>query len=111
MGDSVAGRPKFKIDYKVVEKLSSIMCTQQEIASVLGCSRDTLLRDKQFCDIYKKGLDNGRMSLRRTQFKIAQTNCSMAIFLGKQYLGQKDVVENTEKIERVQIVNDLPNED
>jgi hypothetical protein len=30
------------------------------------------------------------MSLRRAQFKLAETNASMAIFLGKQYLGQKD---------------------
>ena len=33
------------------------------------------------------------MSLRRTQFKIAEGgNATMAIFLGKQYLGQKDTI-------------------
>ena len=36
------GRPKFKIDYETVKKLASIMCTQEEIASFLGCSVDTL---------------------------------------------------------------------
>ena len=30
------------------------------------------------------------MSLRRSQFRIAETNPTMAIWLGKQYLGQKD---------------------
>lgn len=30
------------------------------------------------------------MSLRRSQFRIAETNATMAIWLGKQYLGQKD---------------------
>ena len=90
-------RPKFQIDYNVVEKLANIQCTQQEIATFLGCHRDTLLRDEKFCDIYKKGLENGKMSLRRIQFKLAEKNTSMAIFLGKQYLGQKDMPEVEEK--------------
>ena len=88
-----AGRPKFKIDYDLVEKLANIQCTQQEIASFLGCSVDTLQRDEEFCGIYKKGQENGKMSLRRMQYKLAEKNTAMAIFLGKQYLGQKDNVE------------------
>lgn len=87
------GRPKFQIDYDMVSKLASIQCTQEEIASFLGCHRDTLLRDDKFCDIYKKGMENGKMSLRRIQFKLAEKNTAMAIWLGKQYLGQKDVIE------------------
>lgn len=90
----MAGRPKFQIDYEAVRKLASIMCTQQEIASFLGCSTDTLLRDQQFCDIYKEGKETGKMSLRRMQWKLAEKSYAMAIFLGKQYLGQKDIVEN-----------------
>ena len=86
----MAGRPKFKIDYETVEKLSAIQCTQQEIASFLGCSVDTLQRDETFCGIYKKGQESGRMSLRRMQFKLAEKNPTMAIWLGKQYLGQRD---------------------
>ena len=86
-------RPKFKIDYDMVEKLAGIQCTQQEIASFLGCSVDTLQRDETFCGIYKKGMDSGKMSLRRMQYKLAEKNTAMAIFLGKQYLGQKDNVE------------------
>ena len=89
----MAGRPKFQIDYNIVEKLGSIMCTEKEIASILGCDERTLQRNKEFCRIYKKSLDKGKMSLRRTQWKLAEKNASMAIFLGKNYLGQKDVVE------------------
>ena len=33
------------------------------------------------------------MSLRRTQFKLAEKNPTMAIWLGKQYLGQRDNIE------------------
>ena len=83
-------RPKFKIDYETAEKLAAIQCTQQEIASFLGCSVDTLQRDEIFCGIYKKGQENGKMSLRRMQFKLAEKNPTMAIWLGKQYLGQRD---------------------
>ena len=86
-------RPKFKIDYEMVEKLAGIQCTQQEIASFLGCSVDTLQRDEKFCGLYKKGQENGKMSLRRIQYKLAEKNPTMAIFLGKQYLGQRDNIE------------------
>lgn len=89
----MAGRPKKEIDYGVVEKLANIQCTQEEIAGVLGISVRTLQRDEEFCRIYKKGQENGKMSLRRIQYKLAEKNASMAIFLGKQYLGQRDNVE------------------
>lgn len=87
------GRPKFQIDYETVEKLAHIQCTKTEIANFLGCSVDTLDRDNNFAEHYKKGLDGGKMSLRRIQFKLAEKNSAMAIFLGKNILGQKDVVE------------------
>lgn len=107
-----AGRPKFKIDYGKVEAMASVMATQQEIASFLGCSVDTLQRDKEFCGIYKKGLDEGKMSLRRRQFELAKKNAAMAIFLGKNYLGQKDNVEvtdNTAINKNIQCIADLIN--
>lgn len=87
------GRPKKEIDYDMVEKLANIQCTQEEIASFLGVSVRTLQRDEEFCRIYKKGQENGKMSLRRIQYKLAEKNTSMAIFLGKQYLGQRDNIE------------------
>ena len=97
-------RPKKEIDYEVVEKLASIQCTQEEIANFLNLSVRTLQRDEEFCRIYKKGMDNGKMSLRRIQFKLAEKNTSMAIFLGKQYLGQRDVIEqdNSKEIAKVE---------
>lgn len=85
-----AGRPKKRIDYDVVDKLASIQCTEEEIANVLNISVRTLQRDEEFCRVYKKGLDNGKMSLRRIQFKLAEKNPTMALWLGKQYLGQRD---------------------
>lgn len=102
------GRPKFQIDYDLVEKLAGIQCTQQEIATFLGCSVDTLQRDEKFCGIYKKGIENGKMSLRRIQFKLAEKNTSMAIFLGKNYLGQRDVLEQEHELKNG-ILDELTN--
>ena len=95
-------RPKIKIDYSIVEKLANIQCTQEEIANFLDISVRTLQRDEEFCRIYKKGQDNGRMSLRRYQYKLAEKNTAMAIWLGKQYLGQKDKLEyNDDSIKEI----------
>lgn len=91
-GEDMA-RPKKEIDYQMVEKLASIMATQEEIATFLNISVRTLQRDKEFCRVYKKGLESGKMSLRRKQFKLADKNATMGIWLGKQYLGQKDKQE------------------
>ena len=98
-----AGRPKKEIDYTAVEKLANIQCTQDEIASFLGVSTRTLQRDEQFMELFNKGRENGKMSLRRIQWKHAEKSASMAIFLGKQYLGQKDNVEvsNTDELNKV----------
>lgn len=98
------GRPKFQIDYEAVKKLASIMCTQEEIAAFLGCSVDTLQRDETFCGLYKTGRETGKMSLRRMQWKLAERNTSMAIFLGKQYLGQRDNIEidNSKELTKVE---------
>lgn len=92
------GRPKFKIDYDLAAKLAHIQCTQIEIANFLGCSVDTLQRDEKFCGIYKKGIEEGKASLRRLQWKGAEAgNATMLVWLGKQYLGQTDKMENTHK--------------
>ncbi len=88
------GRPKKEIDYDTVEKLASIMCTQDEIAEFLEISTRTLQRDDEFCRLYKKGIDKGKMSLRRHQFELAKRNTAMAIFLGKNYLRQSDKQEH-----------------
>ena len=88
------GRPKFIIDYKLSQQLAEIGCTQDEIASIQGCSVDTLQRDQQFCGVYKKGLSNCKMSLRRKQIEVANSgNATMLVWLGKQLLGQTDKQE------------------
>ena len=88
------GRPKKEIDYDLVESLASIFCTQEEIASILSkkepISVRTLQRDEKFNLCFAKGQNNAKMSVRRNQFKLSENNPTMAIWLGKQYLQQKD---------------------
>lgn len=94
------GRPKYKLNevgLEVIEKLSSFMCTEEEIASFMGVTVETLHRQENnasFLERVKKGREKGKASLRASQFRMAKTNPTMAIWLGKQYLGQKDIVED-----------------
>ena len=91
------GRPRFNFSDKLslVRKLASIQCTDEEIAAGLGCSQDTLARGrKREPDLdaaILEGRANGRMSLRRAQYRKAmEGNPAMLIWLGKQVLGQRE---------------------
>lgn len=84
------------IDKKVFESLCSVQCTGVEIADHFGVSHDTLGRwckqtyKMTFEEVFAQKRSIGNISLRRMQFRLAEKNPTMAIWLGKQYLGQKD---------------------
>lgn len=92
-------RPRIEIDTEQFEKLCFMQCTLKEIAGWFKCSEDTIERwckrelKMSFADAYERYSAGGKISLRRYQWKMAEHNCSMAIFLGKQYLGQSDQQE------------------
>ena len=93
-------RPRIDIDVEQFKKLCALQCTEEEIASWFKCSHDTIDRfcrrefKMSFEEVFKIFSVDGKISLRRTQFAMAEHNCSMAIWLGKQYLNQKDITEN-----------------
>lgn len=90
------GQPRIVIPYDQVRKLSRLQCTQQEIADTLDISVDTLQRDERFMELYRRGMSHGRMSVRRAQYRaMLQGNQTMLVWLGKQYLGQRDSHEFT----------------
>lgn len=61
------------------------------MASVLGCSADTL--ERNYAAIIKEGRDSGKMSLKRKQYEVAMSgNVTMLIWLGKIQLGQVEQV-------------------
>ena len=84
------GRPKTQIDLSEAEKLGMLQCTYNECAAWLDIPEGTLKNHKEFTTAFKKGLEKGKLSLRRSQFKMAEKSATMSIWLGKQYLGQRD---------------------
>lgn len=83
------GRPRKEIDIEVLKGLARIQCTMSEMAAVLGIHVDTL-RDN-YSNVIEQERENGKASLRRIQFGLAQKgNVAMAIWLGKQLLGQRE---------------------
>ena len=103
------GRPKKpELNWGQFEELCKIQCREDEIASVLGAQQgmnglsvDTLntrVNDHYgvgFSEAYKRFSGYGKAGLRRIQFRLAETNAGMAIWLGKQYLGQTEKIEIT----------------
>lgn len=91
------GRPRAQIDKAQFENLCRLQCTQSEILGWFGITDKTLTRwcrdtyGKSFSEIFAEKREGGKISLRRAQWHLAEKNATMAIFLGKQYLGQKDV--------------------
>lgn len=98
--DKKMGRPPIEISKEEFEKLCYLQCTCLEIAGFFNCSDDTINNwckkeyGETFSDIFKKLSAPGKISLRRTQFRQANTSVPMAIWLGKQYLGQTDKIDN-----------------
>lgn len=77
-----------------------IQCTEEEICAVLDVDDMTLAKwckrtyGLRFSEVFKQKRQGGRASLRRNQWKLSETNPTMAIWLGKQYLGQRDKQED-----------------
>ena len=85
-------RPNFKLDEELIKKLASIHCTMAEIASIVGCSVDTL--EENYSDIIKEAKAQGKMSLRRKMWTAAQEgNVTMMIWLSKNILGYRDKID------------------
>ena len=93
---NLGGRPQIDISKTQFENLCKLQCTKEEIASWFNCSEDTIDRwckrtyGESFAVVFKQKRGVGKISLRRSQFRMAQKNPTMAIWLGKQYLGQRD---------------------
>jgi len=100
-------RSKIDIDPKQVEDMASIGCTVDEMATILGCSGRTLQR--RFVTPIERGRSRLNRSLRRKQAELALNgNVTMLIWLGKQYLGQRDKAEQTIREEVVTIEEIAP---
>ena len=95
------GRPRKEINKTEFEKLCFLQCTKQEFCSWFDTTDKTIERwcketyNMGFSEVFRIKRENGIISLRRTQFQLAEKSPAMAIFLGKNLLGQTDKVEQT----------------
>jgi len=100
------GRPKKEFDKKIFQDLVGLGCTQEEICWFFrdetgkSANIDTLTRwckrefDMTFQEYFRQnGCMMLKIQLRRNQLKLSGSSAAMAIFLGKNYLGQTDHVE------------------
>lgn len=96
------GRPCKEINQDNFESLCKMQCTLEEICGFFNVTDKTLSAwckrtyGQSFSEIYRQKRGVGKISLRRAQFRLAEKNAAMAIFLGKQYLGQCDTPERDE---------------
>lgn len=106
------GRPRKEITQKTVDNMIKILCTRDEILAVLDIADVTLASrikewtgdpDMTFLAYYKQKREGAKMSLRRKQWKLADKNVAMAIFLGKNYLDQKDTKEVKASFDPLQV--------
>lgn len=92
-----AGRPLTPINWDDFDKLCTMQCSLDEIASWFNCSIDTIeravRREKKcyFAEYFNAKRGRGRIALRRKQYEIALSgDIRMLIWLGKQFLGQSE---------------------
>lgn len=96
------GRPKSppvmianKSTLKLIHFCGSIRMTQREAAMRLGVAIETFEKFMMIPEVraaWEKGEGHSFVSLRSAQFKLARSNATMAIHMGKVYLGQKEEV-------------------
>ena len=92
-------RPRKEIDQKQFENLCGLQCTLEEICGWFDVTDKTLdgwckrTYHASFSEVFRQKRGAGKISLRRSQWRLAEKNATMAIFLGKQFLGQRDSVD------------------
>ena len=90
------GRPKIEINLDELERLSALNCTMPELAAYfrvpLRTLEDRYTNDPDIRATINRGREVGKLSVRRKQMQIMNdmNSTTMAIWLGKQLLGQRD---------------------
>jgi len=98
------GRPKIDLNLDELERLSRLNCTMPEISAYfdipLRTLEDKFTNEPEVRWAIEKGRATGKLSLRRKQIQIMEetNNSTMAIWLGKQILGQTDKQEIVQDI-------------
>jgi hypothetical protein len=107
---SKGGRPRALVaddrTLRQLYKLGELQATVREAAGVLLCGESTLeaflgpAGPKEARDAWEGGRQAGRVSIRRKQMQVAlRGSVTMLIWLGKQYLDQRDKLERTDTLD------------
>lgn len=90
-------RPRKEIDKNQFEGLCALQCTKVEICDFFDITDKTLDRwcretyRKNFSEVFAEKRGKGKISLRRAQYETAlRGNATMLLWLGKQWLGQRE---------------------
>ena len=113
------GRPKKEIPRQEFEKLCAIQCTKMEICDWFNVDdmtldrwiRDTYGEKAKFSEIFRQKRSTGKISLRRNQFQLSEKNVAMAIWLGKQWLDQRDQVHSVNENIEIKLKYDESSDD
>jgi len=105
------GRPPGKKNTRVTPEQVAIyagaMCTQGEVARILGItpqSMSTMLQKPAYRAAWERAQDNTRYLLRKAQIENALSGKTVdLIWVGKQYLEQRDSVHQVEQNTNVEI--------
>lgn len=95
-----------QIDFDILKNLCKAQCTIKEIEAIMEIDEDTINEctmkglGMTFTEFRQNHSNGGKALLRQRQIEQAKDNVKMSIWLGKQYLGQKENV-NTNEIERL----------
>lgn len=106
-------RPRKEIDQKQFENLCGLQCTKEEICGFFDVTDKTLeswckrTYKAGFSEVFRQKRGKGKISLRRHQFRLAEKNANMAIWLGKQYLGQRDSVDEEGENEATKRIDEM----
>jgi hypothetical protein len=94
-----AGRKATPIDLGELEKLCSMHCSDDEIAAWFGVSVRTIQNRRtqaRFARVMHRGEARGCINVRRAQIRLLEGgNAAMAVWLGKNLLGQRDNMQIT----------------
>lgn len=109
------GRPPILIlnddTIKKISGLGKIQVTTEEAAAVMGVTRGAfeqfLSKHEKAREAFENGKQEGKAALRRLQMHSAQNgNVTMLIWLGKQFLGQRDKTDQELTIRNVSELTD-----
>lgn len=101
------------ITQEELEDLLVCMCEKQEVCDYFNCQEKDLDKfckqtyNKTFAQLSKEKKALGKANLRKLQFEHAKSSVNMAVWLGKQYLGQEEK-QKIQKDMTFNIINDIP---